>query len=66
MSKAKRNLKKKMERRDRVKIKLTNKRNVLRESRKLEKELEEIRKLHEPKSEPFKEIVNDTQHQFSN
>lgn len=61
MSKQKRQLKKKIDRQKRVKVKLAKKLNFIRENRKLEKELEEIRKLHESEVKP----ENDTQHQFA-
>lgn len=66
MSKEKRRLKKRKEREKKVQKKLLRKRLDLRETVKLEKEVEELKKLQEPKLKPFRKSEDDTQHQLSN
>jgi hypothetical protein len=66
MSKEKRRLKKRKDREKKVQKKLLRKRLDLRETVKLEKEVEELKKLQEPKLKPFRKSEDDTQHQLSN
>lgn len=59
MSKKKQQERKKQDRKKRVKEKLLRRRTAMREHRKLEKELEDIKRLQEEKLEPFRKN-NDT------
>lgn len=62
MSKEKRRVQKEQARKARVKRKLLKKRTLLREERKLEKELEQLKKASEPKLAPFrKDQLNETE-----
>ena len=49
-------------RKERAKKRVLARRKILRTTRKLEKELEDIKKLQEPKIDPIRKDSNDTEH----